>query len=363
MVTRAKKKRGLRLAALLWGASLTVSCDHLQHGEDDHNVHGQHSLENIDFPAVYVVNGGDNTVSVVDWTSREWKATFDLPAAAFPHHIDMSPDGRFIAVAITGVDLSGGHAGHGEVVTGLKVQILDAKTGALVKELPLEQMPHNAAFNRDGTELWIGQSDEVKSTVRIYRTSDWSRMANIAVGAGLSEVTFSPDGNYATASNTESGTVTLINARTKTVIQTLSVGDDPVGAWPARNGRFYVDNEGSRSIDEIDPVNRNLSAHIDLDFKPGYAALHPDRDELWVSDATNGAVVWFVPQGAQWVLGGRIATGADAHAIAFVPAAKLALVTNQGDNTLSIIDADRHEVVKQLVVGSKPNGLVLGKAN
>ena len=93
-------------------------------------------------------------------------------------------------MAITSTDLSGGHGGHGGTLAGLKVQIIDAVTGMIDKEIALNKMPHNAIFNPSGTELWLGQSDSIQSQVLVYNTSDWSLKNTINVGAGLSEVTF-----------------------------------------------------------------------------------------------------------------------------------------------------------------------------
>ncbi|WP_225987796.1 YncE family protein [Rufibacter sp. LB8] len=59
-------------------------------------------------------------------------------------------------------------------------------------------------------------------------------------------------------------------------------------------------------------------------------AYHPDQQELWVSDATNGKVVYYKKANGLWARQGAITTGADAHAIAFSPDGTIAYVTNQG---------------------------------
>ena len=129
---------------------------------------------NIDYPAAYIVNGSSNNISVVKLADNTVTETISLNGATYPHHISLNPAKTKLAVAITSTDLSGGHGGHGGTLAGLKVQIIDAVTGMIDKEIALNKMPHNAIFNPSGTELWLGQSDSIQSQVLVYNTSDWS---------------------------------------------------------------------------------------------------------------------------------------------------------------------------------------------
>jgi YVTN family beta-propeller protein len=313
----------------------------------------------INYPAAYVVNGVSNNISVVKLSDNSVTETISLNGASYPHHAYINPNKTKLAVAITSTDLSLGHGGHGAGVTGMRVQIIDAVTGMIEKEIALNKMPHNAIFNPAGTELWLGQSDSMQSQVLVYKTSDWTLQNSINVGKGLSEVTFSCDGSMAFACNTDDGTVSVIDANNKTLQATIAVGEDPVGAWPAGNGKMYVDNETSQSISEIRISSMSVTNTISLGFKPGYAAYNSANGELWVSDATNGKVAYYVFSGDNWNLQGKIGTGADAHAIAFSSDNTKTYVTNQGANTVSVIDVASHAVTNTISVGNKPNGIVI----
>jgi YVTN family beta-propeller protein len=327
---------------------------------DEHNIgHDGHTLLNINYPAAYVVNGGSNNVSVIKLSDNTVSETIALNGATFPHHIYINPAKTKLAIAITATDLSGGHAGHAGAKAGLKVQIIDAVTGMIDKEIALSKMPHNAIFNTIGTELWIGQMDTIQSQVLVYNTSDWTLKNTINVGKGLSEVTFSNDGAMAFACNTMDGTVTLIDANTKMMLTTLTVGADPVGAWSASNNKMYVDNEASQTISEISVSSMTVTSSINLGFKPGYVAYHTSSGELWVSDATNGKVVYYTLISGVWTIQGNIITGADAHAITFNSDGKKAFITNQGARSVSVIDVASHIVTQTIIVGTKPNGIVI----
>lgn len=346
-----KNSKSIFACAAIAATALVVGISSCKkdHGNDN-------DMLNIDYPAAYIVNGSSNNISVIKLSDNTVTETIDLNRATYPHHIYLNPAKTKLAVAITSTDLSGGHGG---TLTGLKVQIIDAVTGMIEKEIALNKMPHNAIFNPSGTELWMGQSDSVQSQVLVYKTSDWTLQNTINVGAGLSEITFSSDGSMAFACNTDDGTVSLIDASNKIIHTTLTVGQDPVGAWTASNGKMFVDNETSQTISEITVSSMSVTATINLGFKPGYAAYNSSNGELWVSDATNGKVAYYTFDGSNWNLQNNITTGADAHAIAFTANGSIAYVTNQGANKVSVIDVATHTVTKTISVGTKPNGIAL----
>jgi YVTN family beta-propeller protein len=336
-----------------------TACDF--HTEDDMDHLEDHVGMNISYPAAFVVNGESNDIDVINLNDLTHTNHLSLNGAKFPHHVNISPDKTKLAIAITSTDLSGGHGGgatHGGG-GGLKVLVLNSYTGKLEKEILLTKMPHNATFNTDGSELWISQDAEPQSQVLVYNVGNWSLKNTILVGKGLSEVTFAADGSRVYATNTKDATVSVIHPDTKAVLTTIPVGKDPVGAWPAANGYMYADNETDQTISEIKVSSAAITETINLGFKPGYVAYHVGQQELWVSDATNGKVVYYKKANGLWARQGDISTGADAHAIAFTKDGATAYVTNQGAGTVSVIQVAEHKVTATVAVGKKPNGIVL----
>ena len=122
---------------------------------------------------------------------------------------------------------------------------------------------------------------------------------------------------------------------------------------------MYADSEGAKTVSEIDVATATLTETITLGFTPGYVAFNKSNNELWISDATNGKVVWYKKVNSLWTKQGDLATGADAHAIVFNADGTKAYVTNQGAANVSIINATTHLKIADIAVGTKPNGLVL----
>lgn len=314
-------------------------------------------ISGIDFEALFVVNGGSNTLSVIDVSTNEIAGTIVLKNASFPHHAYLSPDGSRLALAIPGSDLSGGHAGGhagGHRLAGA-VLLMETATGKTIAGRTFESPNHNATFSRDGKEIWTSQMS-AKGTILVLDAGTLATKQTIEVGDSPAEVTFTRDGRYAFVANGVSNTVSVLDAATKSLVKTIPVGKNPVGAWPGNDTLMYVDNETSQTITAIHGVTLDTVRSYILGFTPGMAATSPKGD-LWVTDADNGKVVFF-PAGSA-LKSGDLATGTGPHGIAFSRDGKTAYVSNQTAGTVSVIDVEGKGVKKTIIVGVKPNGMVI----
>ena len=327
---------------------------------------------NIFYPAAYVVNAESNSLSVIDLSDQQIKGTISFGEASmshsgtmpmtnmvtWPHHIYLSPDGSKLGVGVPGMDLSAGHSGGMSGMTG-RVLVIDPQTGNTTTNQQTPVMNHNAVFSADGTEIWTSQMDEA-GKVLVYNAATMALKNTIVVGMEPAEVTMSANGQYAFVANGMSNTVTVIKVADKSVVKTIPVGDDPVGAWPGADGKMYVDNEKGQSISIIDVAMLAVTETVNLGFTPGYAAYHPTRNELWVSQAgTGNKVTIFERMNGGWMKMGEVVTGLDAHAIVFTKDGSTAYVTNQGASTVSVVDVASRTKKQDIAVGKKPNGIVL----
>lgn len=325
-------------------------------------------LLNITSPSAFVINGESSTISVVDLAS-DATSTIRLNATSgghsshskneeihFPHHIYLSPDGTKLSIGVPGVDLTEGHTGTHE--TKGKILIVDAKTGKIISNTELNKPNHNSIFSPDGKELWTTSMEHDGKTL-VYDAQTMILKNSIAVGSEPAEVTFSANDKYAFTANGGSNSVSVIDIQTKNVIKTISVGAEPVGAWTGADGNMYVDNEVGQSVSIINVDKLEVIETVNLGFTPGYVAYNQALNEMWVSNAGQSFVYYFVRENNIWKKQGSIQTGLDAHAIAFSKDWKTAYVTNQKNLTVSIVDAANHKKIKDIAVGQKPNGIVL----
>lgn len=345
----------LSILASFFGAILFTSCNN-----NDDNMD---MTLNVDYPAAYIVNGEDATVSVVKLSTNEVTGTIELMGSGsdmimWPHHI--SSHQNHLAIGVPGMDLSAGHSGLNTSGMDGKLLVIDAMNGSIVKNINLPLMNHNSIYSPNGNEIWVPQMD-MDGKVLVYNASTNALMNTITVGMMPAELTFSFDGTKAYIANGDDDNVTIIDTATKAVLTTISVGDNPVGAWTGSNNKMYVDNEDGQSISVIDVATNSIDETISLGFMPGIASYNGSKNELWVSDPMNGKVhYWTWDAGMNmWMHGSSFNTGAGAHAIAFTNDGNTAYVTNQTANTVSVVNTTTHTVTKTINVGKKPNGIVI----
>lgn len=344
------------LTASFIGVMLLSSCN-----DNDDNMDMNTNL-NVDYPAAYVVNGEDASVSVIKLSTGEVTATIPLMGTGsdmimWPHHI--SSHSNHLAIGVPGMDFSAGHTGSTSGMTG-KLLIIDAMNGSIVKNMSVPAMNHNTIYSPNGNEIWVPQMD-MDGKVLVYNASTYVLTNTIMVGMMPAEVTFSADGTKAYVANGDDDTISVINVSTKAVIATVAVGDNPVGAWTGSDGKMYVDNEDGQSISVINVNTDAVDQTIDLGFMPGIASHNGSKSELWVSDPMNGKVHYYTWDAGMtmWMHGGVFNAGAGAHAISFTVDGNTAYVTNQTANTVSVVNVTNHTVTKTINVGRKPNGIVL----
>jgi YVTN family beta-propeller protein len=322
--------------------------------------------KNINYPAAYVVNGEDGTLSVIKLADNTVTETIELMGnnnsmAMWPHHIykHEAIDMIHLVIAAPGMDLSEGHAGAMPGMKG-RVLILDAVTGMMVKEFEVPARNHNAVYSPDGKEIWTSQM-VMDGKVLVYDAATYTLKATIDVGMEPAEVTFSADGSKAYVANGGDGNVTVINPASKAIITTIAVGDNPVAAWIGKDGKMYVDNEDGKSVSVISVAGNNMVQTIDLGFMPGSVAHNALKSELWVTDPENAKVHYYNWDAGTngWVHGGAFEAGDGAHAIAFTNDGDLAYVTNQGAASVSVIHVASHAKLKDIPVGKKPNGILI----
>jgi YVTN family beta-propeller protein len=308
----------------------------------------------VSFDALYVVNGGDSSISIINTATNKVASTIALQNAVFPHHIYMSADRASLLVAAPGIDLSQGHGEVSKLMAHGAVLKLDAKTGTTLISRTLDSMNHNAIFSPNGQEVWTSQMD-MPGSVLVLNGTTLQTQTKIAVGDMPEEVTFSADGQVAFVANGMSNNVSVIDPSTKAVIKSVATDQGPVGAWPGPSGEMYVDSEQSGTLNAIDTKTLMVVRTYKLGFTPGMASVAPNG-ELWVSDSTNGKVIYYASGSTAKV--GEVVTASGAHIIAFSGTMGKAYVTNQLANTVSVIGLTSHVVEATIPVGNKPNGAV-----
>src|SRR5450759_2125627 len=356
--------------------------------------------EPVNYDAIYVVNRADNSLSVINLTTDKVQKTINLGSPGtmmgggmmnanstfnnmWPYHISLSPDKSKLAITEPGMDFNGGyemmqstyspgsmgntnqhHNGNSTAVISDIMQmqgrilILDAITGDLLKELTLEGMPYDAIFSPDGKEIWTALMMPA-GKVKVFDADSYILLTTISVGNMPAGVTFSEDGKKAFVANGMSGSVTVIDAVTKLIIDTIVTSQGTVGAFPGMLGMMYADNEKDQTISIINTMNNMMSDSINLGFTPGMVSRNTMMNQLWVTDPVAGKIHYWIQNGTVYNYGGYVTVGNGAGAMIFSQNGKTCYITNQNDNSVSVVDVAGLKELMKIHVGEKPNGLII----
>jgi len=354
----------------------------------------------VNYDAIYVVNRASNSLSVINISTDQVQKTINLGSPGtmmgggmmndnstfnnmWPYHISLSPDNSKLAITEPGMDFDGGyemmqstyspgsmgntnqhHNGNSTAVISDIMQmqgrilILDAITGDLLKELTLEGMPYDAIFSPDGKEIWTALMMPA-GKVKVFDADSYILLTTISVGNMPAGVTFSEDGKKAFVANGMSGSVTVIDAVTKLIIDTIVTSQGTVGAFPGMLGMMYADNEKDQTISIINTMNNMMSDSIHLGFTPGMVSRNTMMNQLWVTDPIAGTINYRIQNGTLYNYGGYVTVGNGAGAMIFSQHGKTCYITNQNDNSVSVVDVAGLKELMKIPVGEKPNGLVI----
>ena len=198
----------------------------------------------------YVTNQSSETVSVIDTSSR--RASGSIPVGRGPLQVAVTPDGHWAYVSTatelkvidvdsdtvaatlpTGEDPSGLAIAPdgGEVwvinrVSGTAT-VVDTATRAVVDTVDVGPSPLCIAFAPDAKTAYIGNNPGDHDSVRVIDAKTRSPLACIFVSSGPTGIAIGGDRLY--ISNFFTSTVTWIGADCNKVVQTIGVGDEPVG--------------------------------------------------------------------------------------------------------------------------------------
>jgi len=361
----------------------------------------------VNYDALYVVNRADNSLSVINLSTDKVLKTINLGSSGtmmgggmmngnstfnnmYPYHISLSPDKSKLAITEPGMDFGGGyemmqaatssggmsgmggmgsnnyHHHNGNATTDItdimqmqgNILILDAISGDLIKDITLEGMPYDAVFSPDGKELWTALMMPL-GKVKVFNTDSYTLMSTIAVGNMPAGVAFSDDGKKVFIANGISGSVTVIDAVTKLVIDTIVSHPGTVGAFPGMNGMMYTDNEKTHTLDIINTMSNMMSDSIHLGFFPGTVSIDSIKNQIWVSDPDGAKIHFWTQSGSNYVYGGAVLVGNGASAMFFSKNSETCYITNQKDNSVSIVDVGGLKEIMKIPVGKNPNGLII----
>jgi len=213
--------------------------------------------------------------------------------------------------------------------------------------------------------------DYEASTISVIRTSDDVTIETIVVGKGPSGVAVSPSGEYVYVSNRLEGTVSIINTTKNIVTDTVIVGNDPIGIAVGLAGYFlYVANYSDNTVSIITTSgdeDNSLLTTVPVGSNPYGLAVDPDGEYVYVTNSGENTVTVFSFNNDPVT----VKVGNGPLGITTDKRGEYVYVANELDNTISVISIegentdssddeeaeDDNQVIKTIAVGKRPYGV------
>ncbi|MDW5551992.1 PKD domain-containing protein [Methanosarcina sp.] len=197
-----------------------------------------------------------------------------------------------------------------------------------------------------------------KNCVRRFRGQTLNKVLGITVLTFLMLVSIAGALPFAYITNSESNSVSVIDATTNKVTTTIPVGSNPIGVTINPNGtKVYVVNARSSDISVIDTATNSVVATVRAGNFPQGIVVSPNGKKVYVTNRYSNNVS-VIDTGANTVVS-TLNTGKSPAGVAVSPDGKKLYVTNYEDNAVSIFDTTTKTVITTISVGRGPKEIAV----
>ena len=237
-------------------------------------------------PVAVTVSPDGGTLYVAGWTDAVWvydtsdHSLIDtITLSNQPTRMAISPDGSRLYVTMSYASA---------------VSIIDTSNNSVVDTVsvwPGGISPHGVAVSPDGTHVYVANQANASNSVSVIRTSDNTEIAEIPTGGALpTSVAVSPDSTRVYVTNLGSGTVSVIDAVTWTVVLTIPVAGAYDIAISPDGSLAYVTQESSDLVSVIDTATNTVIDAVAVSG-PFAIAITPDGNRLYITTVAGNVVV------------------------------------------------------------------------
>lgn len=201
---------------------------------------------------LYISNEDVKTASVIDIASGRLEHI--IPVAQEPEGVATAPDGkRFYVTCEAGGD----------------VYAIDAVSFIIVGDFKVPVRPRSMAFLPNGTLAIV--PSESTGQLNVVDTKDLKvqKVIDLPTGSRPMSVKVSPDGKYVYVSEGRAGTISVLDANTQTLVDTVKVGTRPWGIALSPDGKYLFSANGpSNDISIVDLSTRKEIARVKAGLRP-----------------------------------------------------------------------------------------------
>ncbi|GJM15657.1 MAG: hypothetical protein DHS20C13_09840 [Thermodesulfobacteriota bacterium] len=261
---------------------------------------------------VYVANGGNNNVSVIQTSDNTVVDT--VVVDSLPFGIAVTPNGDFVYVSNAGSNT---------------VSVIQTSNNTVIATVVVDQDPSGVAIPTDD-HVFVANSGS--DTVSVIQISNNTVVATVNVGSVPTGIAAGPNGDFVYVANNISNNVSIVPVGLAITNPagpwvTVAVGESPVGIASSQNSTLnldliYVANQGSNTISIINHPFNEIEATLDVADSPTGIAATPDGDLIYVThlnSAMAGVIEFGTTNPDGWSDESLFPTGDEPTSVAIAP--------------------------------------------
>jgi YVTN family beta-propeller protein len=285
----------------------------------------------------FVVNSRSASVSLVDMTKLVELRR--IPVLREPHHIALSPDGKYLLVGDT---------------VGNEMFFLDPNTGEVKNRLAVAD-PYQLGFSPNAK--WLVVNGLARDQVDVYDAATMKLVKRFPIASMPSHLAFSPDSSKVYVSLQGSNRLAAIDLTRLAVIWDVPVGNTPAGVlW--NRGHILVADMGTDYVAEVDPADGRVINHIRTGNGAHQLFASPDGKLIYVNNRAAGTITVLEAASLVAVRTYHVPGGPDD--LAFAPDGRI-WITCRFAEKIAVLDPASGQL-KTLEVGRQPHGIFLNAA-
>ncbi len=282
----------------------------------------------------FILNSAGASISVIDMATL--KELRRIPALREPHHVALTPDGKYLLVGDT---------------AGNELLFLDPANGDVKKRMVMAD-PYQIGFSPNGRFFTV--TGLARNQVDVYDGASFTLLKRFPIASMPSHLAYSPDSSMVYVSLQGSDSLMAIDLTHLAVLWVKPVGKTPAGVlW--HDDHVLVANMGADYVAEVDPVDGSVIRHIVTGRGAHQLFLSPDRRIIWVNNRVAGTTVALDAKTLSLTRSYSIPGGPDD--IDFAPDGKL-WITRRFAEKVAVLDTTTGQY-QTVDVGRSPHGLFL----
>jgi YVTN family beta-propeller protein len=283
------------------------------------------------------------------------------------------PTARTVPVGLAPVAVAVEEQSHRAFVANYgdaSLSVLDARSGTRVATIAVPRQPSLLAIAAAAGRLFVAANtaDAAGHTiVTVLDAANGQRLRTVAVGAGASAIAVQQPTGHVFVANEGDNSVSMLDARSGRVLRTLGVGDAPVAlASDERSGHVFVVNQGqyyngfpigSGSISVLDARTGTVLRTVALASGAQALAIDERHGHVFVANGGTDTVSRLDARSGSIL---RMTTvGRTPLALAVNERTGRLFIANNGDSSVSVLDTATGRVVRTVSVGAGPGAVAV----